>query len=171
MIYNFIAYSPTEPKNLGNTYNQYMELLPNDDDWACFLDHDAVWTTNNWYVQLQKVVEDEKNKEYGLYSVLCSKIGNSHQMLQRSAGNHDYSYHRKLGEKQEKEHFAEVTEAIRQISGVVMLTQKKIWKEVGGFLNRGFFGRDTSYHGLITQAGYKVGIIQGVYVYHWYRGL
>ena len=171
MIYNFIAYSPDDKKNLGNTYNDYMELLPDNEDWACFLDHDAVWTTNDWYKQLQDVICNPDYREYGLFTVMCSKIGNSFQMVKNSHGNHDYSHHRKIGEIQEQVHYGKVFEAPKPISGVVMVTQKRVWKEVGGYLNRGFLGRDTSYHGLVKKAGFKVGVIRGVYVYHWYRGL
>lgn len=35
MIYTHIPYTPMEHgNNLGYAYNQFMKMLPNDDDWA-----------------------------------------------------------------------------------------------------------------------------------------
>ena len=30
-------------KNIGCAYNKFMEILPSDDDFACFIDHDAMF--------------------------------------------------------------------------------------------------------------------------------
>ena len=48
MIYTHIAFAQSDcEKNIGCAYNQFMEILPNDDDCACFVDHDAMFTTSN----------------------------------------------------------------------------------------------------------------------------
>ena len=58
MIYTNIPYAPAEcDGNIGCAYNKFMELLPNDDDWACFLDHDAIFTPATWYKQLNALIQ------------------------------------------------------------------------------------------------------------------
>ena len=55
MIVTLIPYCPkTEGKNLGFAYNELMARL-REDDWACFLDHDACFTTPDWYAQLEEI--------------------------------------------------------------------------------------------------------------------
>jgi hypothetical protein len=55
MIVTMIPYCPrSEGANLGFAYNELMNRL-RDDDWACFIDHDACFTTTDWYAQLEAI--------------------------------------------------------------------------------------------------------------------
>jgi GT2 family glycosyltransferase len=168
MIYNFVAYSPSsDGKNLGATYNKYMELI-GDDDWACFIDHDAMWTTRDWFKHLENILVE--SPEYGLLSVCTNRIGNSDQKLVGLADKNDMTLHRSIGKRlwaQEGGKIKDVTDKQR-ISGVVMLVSKTAWKKAGGFMD-GFLGVDNDFHSRVVKAGYKVGIMRGMYVYHWYR--
>ena len=70
MIYTHIPYAPKESdKNIGFAYNKFMEMLPSEGDWGCFLDHDAMFTTKSWYKQLNDIIED---KNYDAFP--CKKI-------------------------------------------------------------------------------------------------
>lgn len=185
MIYTFIAYTPSEAPahygnyhwlgddagkaiNLGWTYNQYMQLLPNDDDWACFLDHDAMFTTHNWYEQLETIIQ--KYPEYGLFTAKTNRIGHSIQKVRGiDIHNHDMKYSRQMGLELQEKYYDKVTEMPRVISGVLMLTKKSVWKATKGFKD-GFLGIDSHYDGQVRKlAGYKVGLMEGFFVYHWYR--
>ena len=56
MIYTHIPYADSEhPKDLGWAYNNFMNNL-GDDDWACFLDHDAMFTVSDWYPRLERII-------------------------------------------------------------------------------------------------------------------
>jgi hypothetical protein len=58
MIHTYIPYAPSSiNKNIGAVYNGFMNMI-SDDDWACFLDHDAMFTTLDWYKQLEDIVEN-----------------------------------------------------------------------------------------------------------------
>jgi len=94
MIYNFVAYAQGDKENLGNTYNKYMEFL-GDDDWACFLDHDAMFTTPDWYKQFGDIIA--KNPQYDLLSVCTNRIGNPEQKISKLEDTHDIMYHRTIG--------------------------------------------------------------------------
>ena len=170
MIHTYIPYCPKEKgQDLGLAYNTFMEMI-GDDDWACFLDHDATWTTRDWYFQLEEIIE--KYPEVGLLTSITNRIGNPHQKpLKVPQDNHDIRYHRKVGKQVQDEHrttLLDVTNG-QLISGVVLLISKKTWKEAGGFKS-GFLGVDNDIHTKVKAIGKPVCIMSGVYVYHWYRG-
>lgn len=85
--------------DLGRAYNEVMRRA-RDDDWVCFVDHDAVFTTRTWYQQLCEAVEE--HPEAGLFGVMTNRVGNPEQeiLLDVARGgrdNHDMRYHRKIG--------------------------------------------------------------------------
>jgi len=171
MIHTHIPYTPKEKgNNLGWAYNNFMELLP-EDDWACFLDHDATFTTRYWYHQLQNIIK--QNKNIGLYTCLTNRIGQHKQLVKGvDKENHDIRYHRKIGNTLQKEYYDTVLEfnnPNQPLSGVVILISKKTWKQVGGFKD-GFLGVDNDIHKKCLDNKIQVGLMAGVYVYHWYRG-
>ena len=53
----------------------------------------------------------------------------------------------------------------------MFVTSKKAWYEVGGFRENGLIGVDTNYVGKLKAKGYKIYLLKGLYVYHWYRGV
>ena len=168
MIYNFIAYAQGDKENLGKTYNQYMELLKNDEDWACFLDHDAMFTTIDWYKLLQDVITG--NPEYSLLTAVTNRIGNAQQKFANLKQTHDMVYHRGIGATALSQAGNTVMDVSNShcISGVVMLIKKSAWKKAGGFKD-GFLGIDNDFHKRIVKSGGKVGVCRGLYIYHWYR--
>ena len=44
-----------EDRNLGKGYNDAINQHP-DEDWVAVIDHDAMFTTMDWYTQLQDVL-------------------------------------------------------------------------------------------------------------------
>jgi GT2 family glycosyltransferase len=173
MIHTYIPYCPKDlegGKDLGLAYNKFMEIVP-DDDWVCFLDHDATWTTRDWYHQLEEIIE--RNPDVGLLTTVTNRIGNPHQLITKflDRDNHDIYRHREVGKKLQqslRHHLVDVTDG-QLISGVVLLLKKSTWKKVGGFKD-GFLSVDNDMHSKVKNAGMKVCIMSGVYVYHWYRG-
>ena len=172
MIYTNVPYCPKElGKDLGKSYNMFMERLQ-DDDWACFLDHDAMFTTKNWYHQLEDIIE--KFPDIGLFSCLTNRIANP---MQKPHGidqhNHDIQYHRNIGKTLQSQYYdtVHVEDKLHGwlMSGVIILISKRTWKRVGGFKS-GFLGVDNDMHEKCIDNDIKIGIMNGVYVYHWYRG-
>ena len=174
MIHTYTCYAPVSvDKNIGATYNKFMEMVSND-DWVCFLDHDAMFTTHNWYKMLEQVVSriEEVNLSIGLLTGVTNRIGNDEQIIfektSPEAQNHDMYFHRKIGYERMLKHGIYRREAKIVISGIVMLTSKKVWSECGGFKD-GFLGVDNDYDKKVRSAGYKTVILDGLYLYHWYR--
>jgi cellulose synthase/poly-beta-1,6-N-acetylglucosamine synthase-like glycosyltransferase len=171
MIHTYIPYAPKElGNNLGWAYNKFMELVP-EEDWVCFLDHDAVFTTRYWYYQLGDIIK--KHQDVGLYTCVTNRIGQSYQIVDGiNKDNHDIKYHRLIGNQLQNEHYDTILDLNNKhhlLSGVVILISKKTWMNVGGFSD-GFLGVDNNIHRKCIDNNIKVGLMRGVYVYHWYRG-
>jgi len=150
--------------NLGRAYNEAMEMLP-EDGWACFLDHDAAWTTRKWYPQVVEAAI--RYPETGLFTCYTNRIASSWQRLDQY-DNHDMRHQRSVGEKQTKVRtLLDVTDT-QGIGGVVMVVSKRAWRDVGGFVD-GLLCVDHQMHFAQRKAGRKVYLIEGLYVYHWRR--
>jgi GT2 family glycosyltransferase len=184
MIYNFIAYAPRDHEmDLAWTYNYYMSLLPNDDDWACFIDHDAMFTTPDWYSQVEKIIE--KNPEYSCFTAVTNRCYAQWQIPQDiDRENHDIKYHRGIGlsmQMTERLRVADVTKCAdlpapppsSPLSGVVIIYKKSAWKKVPFRLMEPgrFTGIDNLLHLDLRDNGFKIGLMCGVYVYHWHRAV
>lgn len=171
MIITVIPYCPEEKeKDLGYAYNQAMERV-NDDDWICFLDHDAMFTTPDWYKQMEEIIRDYPDG--GIYTVYTNRIGCPWMIAPNvDVHIHDQLYHRKKGKEISDQYWCQIEDKsdvkFDLMSGVVILTSKKTWKEVGGFKG-GFLGVDNDYHVRMRKHNKRVILMKGIYVYHWYR--
>ncbi len=172
MIHTYIPYAPrTANKNIGEVYNGFMAMIP-EGDWACFLDHDAMFTTLDWYQQLEEIVgaiEQSNPQSVGLLTTCTNRIGNLEQIADSvDPLCHDIYYHRSLGKQRQLKFGNSLRECDHLISGVVILISKSIWQKTKGFID-GFLGVDNNIDQQIRSLGYKSYIMDGVYCYHWYR--
>ena len=62
-------------KDLSFAYNELMERM-NDDDWVCFIDHDAMFTTKTWYKQIEKIIEN-LDSNVGALTCLTNRLSKS----------------------------------------------------------------------------------------------
>lgn len=154
-------------RNLGSAYNEIMRRL-SPGDWVCFLDHDAVFTTRDWYRQLLKAIEE--HPEAGLFAAVTNRIGRKQQIPPGAPAGHDMREHRAFGQSLLEQHGTSVRDITRDspISGVVMMLSVETWQAIGGFKD-GFFGVDNRAHRDVAAAGRRVFLLPGLYVYHWYR--
>lgn len=174
MIYTHIPYSSqSNGNNLGSAYNDFMQLLK-DDDWAIFLDHDAMFTTTDWYRQIENLISSKD--DIGIIGAVTNRIGNNHHKppIDLDSSNHDIKYHRRIGLYLQEHGANTLTDFTNSndnhlLSGVVIVIQKKTWNEIDGCMN-GFLGVDNDIHKRVRNlTNKKVYIAEGLYVYHWYR--
>ena len=161
-----VPYSPDG--DLGGAYNRFMQLLP-EDGWACFLDHDAIWTTRHWYDQIARAITAVPNA--GAITAVTNRIGNARQLARRAPADHDMRKHRKFGMVQLVQHgekLVDITNA-EPMSGVVIILSKVAWRACGP-LPSGLLGVDNYLHAALRRAGRRVFLMPGLFVYHWYRG-
>jgi GT2 family glycosyltransferase len=179
VIYTHIPYAQEEcGKNIGCAYNKFMEILPNDDDWACFLDHDAMFTTDDWYKQLNDIIGREPS--IGAFGCRTNRAGYKWQLVGNiDVDNHDIGYHRAIGKHLQNTHYYRTSPGSllghnreprpSRFSGVVILVKKSTWKRIGGFKQTGFLAVDDDLRHRLAKHNIQFAIMDGVYVYHWYR--
>lgn len=161
-------------KNIGEYYNAAMAPLA-PGDWCCFTDADAVFTTPNYGSQVAEILSARAEPEgYGLLYAVTNRIGCDWQLascVDRSVD--DMAYHRRMGKERQDEHgitVREVTGKQRGGSGFLILVRKDAWAKAGGFKESGMLGVDWAFFESAKKAGVRVGLMPGVYLYHWYRG-
>lgn len=172
MIYTYISYAPKkQAHNLGWAYNNFMKLIPNEDDWVCFLDHDATFTHPKWYSQMEDIIQ--KYNDYGMFTCMVNRVGLHYHIPEGiDKNNHDIVYHRAVGKQLAERYYDSITSLNdvkgMYLSGVLMLIKKKTWIDINGCPD-GFLGVDNEIHRRCIEKGIKVGRMNGVYLYHWYR--
>ena len=172
MIYYHQPYNVD--KNIGQYYNEAMEMLPNDHDFCCFTDGDSMFTTNTYgHAMLDYTL---KYPECGVFVCMTNRIGCEWQKQPGvNRDDHDIRYHRRLGEKIQAEQYGKITDVSNVphgsvLGGVLMLVRKDVWRKIGGFKSHGILGVDNHLHWSCQEHGEKVYLMKGIYVYHWYRG-
>lgn len=160
-----LAMTPFAPDmNLGRAYNEAMSLLP-PDGWAVLLDHDAMLTTREWNRQVREAIAFMPDA--GAFVATCNRIAAPWQ----KAGNpdsHDVAEHRRFGaERLKVRSLLDVTNT-RGFGGVAFALSRRGWEKAGGFVD-GMFCVDHRMHFALRDAGLRVWLLEGWYVYHWRR--
>lgn len=153
--------------NLGKAYNEYMELVPNDTDWVILKDRDVMFIQPDY---LQIIAENlHKHRNVGLFTCLTNRVGNKMQLYQgRLSTDASMLTHFKIGQILGKGARHNMILSQTNISGVVMIIQKSVWQAIGG-ADDGVLGIDNKISYMVRKKGYRVGILQGLYVLHFYR--
>jgi len=164
MIYYFTPYSLD--KNLGAAYNHYMELLPNDDDWACFTDGDTMFLSSDFGHIINEVVE--KFPDTGMFTCYTNRVSNK---FQRYGGGFsevaDIRHHRNIAIVCERTGRGKILELNGMISGMMMIIQKKTWYDFP--FKDGLLSVDNDISKRLLIAGEKILLIKGIYLLHYYR--
>lgn len=162
MIVSFVPFAPD--RNFGRACNEAMALLP-DHGWGVILDHDAMFTTAQWYAQIAEAVRCQPR---AMFFGMCNRIARPWQRIGDSTC-HDVAVHRAFGAERLKQRtLLDITHS-RPAGGVVMVVSKEAWREVGGFVD-GMYCIDHRMHLGHAAVGRPVYVIEGLYAYHWRRG-
>lgn len=161
----------SQEKNLGNAYNDFMELIP-EDDYACFIDGDAMFLTTYFGSQIYDIVN--KYPECGIFTCKTNRIGCIYQREKNMWLVDEMQQHRSLAALNQKDSYHSVKDITNlgtdePMGGVLILISKKVWKKIGGFAD-GILGVDNKLHWSCIKNNEKVYLMEGVYIYHWYRG-
>ena len=81
-VYHLIPWDST--KNIGKSYNQMMSLI-DDNDWACFLDGDAVHTSPYFGKRIEDVINS--NPTYSFFTCYTNRVACKYQVAPGSDWN------------------------------------------------------------------------------------
>ena len=156
-------------KNLGKAYNEFMKLLDKD-DYAVFLDRDAMFCSTFYGKQIEYIVE---NHGADLYTCMTNRVNCKQQLSNVQWTENNMAYHiahaNYLADSEHRHEVEDITAIHPELSGVMMVVSKRGWEMVGGFREDKMLGIDNDYHVRIRSTGGQVWLMRGVYVYHWYR--
>jgi hypothetical protein len=157
-------------KNIGKYYNDFMNILPNDNDYACFVDGDTIFTTYNYGNIIENVIK--RYPDIDCFTALTNRVNCQWQIAPGiDKSNNDIEYHREYGlniSKIYNDFCYDVTDK-KLFSGFFILIKKSTWREIGKFVENGMLGVDNDIHEKIKQNNKKMFLMKGLYLYHWYR--
>ncbi len=158
-------------KDIGEAYNNYVKLIPDEEDWICITDMDTMFLTPDIGFQLQEIIDLHGNSSVGLFSCLTNRVGNLDQCYQRIISEDpNITSHRKIAVQLAKEKRHEIREIPNPISGHLMLFKKSTWTSIGGFPEgRGILSVDNTFSNRMARNGFKIVCMDGVYLFHYYR--
>ena len=175
MIYYSTAWD--DNKNIGVYYNNFMELLPSSSDFACFVDGDAMFLTTNFGKQLSEIVNRHPDKEF--FTCLTNRVGCPFQIADGCPEGDDILAHKNFATRLQDRFYYDIVDIDKHklphyptgyISGHLMLIRKSMWEKLGGFLRQGILQVDNHFHKKAITQEERIYLMQGVYIYHWYRG-
>lgn len=156
-------------KNIGAAYNRALSSA-RQAEWVCFVDGDAVHTTPFFGRQIADAVA--ANPWADLLTCWTNRVACPWQILPGvDRESDDIRYHRQIGQSQWDHAGNRCTDVTAEspLSGVLVVVSHSAWLRFGGFAD-GMLGVDNEYHARLRDGGGRVARMDGVYVYHWYRG-
>ena len=158
-------------KNFGKAINTLIEFLP-DDDWICLRDIDTMPLHHRvFFKQCEEIAE---RGDYDLVSCMTNRQGVKYQLHDGELSeNFDVKHHVKIAHERYEKYGSKVSDCEPLIAGVMMLFSKKTWEDVGRFPEGGIQIRgsylDYLFCKSVQKIGGKIGIAQGIYMFHLYR--
>lgn len=168
-IWTHVTWSP-KGKCIGSGYNEAL-TQHDENDWLAVIDHDAMFTTGNWYQQMVKVIEDNPNCK-GLTGRVNRMATQEQMVLGIDPNNMDYAYHRRLGKHLSEKYYGQ-SNCIKtpgHFSGTFWAVHIGTIRKLGGFDETGQQLKcDNLLQAKIVNAGYEFRVCNGIYIFHWYR--
>jgi cellulose synthase/poly-beta-1,6-N-acetylglucosamine synthase-like glycosyltransferase len=162
MIYYF---TPFIKGNLGEAYNHYCNLVPDDDDWITMMDGDIMMLHLDWAEKWRSILEQNTNA--GIVTCVTNRIGTKAQRIEAMKLSDSIKHHKKFAIQLFDENGTSVVKTNSPISGMFFAFKKSTWKLVGGFKN-GILGVDYNFSNKVLQHT-SIVIALGFYVLHYYR--
>lgn len=161
---------PYEPNGkLCTACNRIMETT--QAPWVLILDHDVYLCNPFWY-QICLHTVSKIGYKAGWITCVTNNIANGKQLAPGvNRKTDDLIYHINFGAEIWKKNGLSVKRVSGNLSGLFILTHKQAWLDAGGFKSRGGNEMcvDTNYAKDLQEAGYKLYVMTGLYVYHYWK--
>jgi GT2 family glycosyltransferase len=154
-------------KRLGYAYNQAFRNIPSA-EVLCLRDGDTCWLTPDYMIHIDQYHRLYPDAVLTCFTNRVSPLSKPQLLTGSVDPNPDLRNHLKLAEKQKKDLY-KVTEITRDISGVCMIVPRAVWEKFPFDEELLCLGVDTYWNRKIREAGIKILLMQGVYIFHSYR--
>lgn len=164
MIYYFSPFDSN--KQIGKSHNEHCALVPNSEDWICITDSDVLFLLSDSKKQIEDIIK-KHGKDYEVFGCLTNRIGSSHQQFSHFDDTTDIWAHKTIAKYCYQTRYDEVSETDINIAGFLMVFQKKTWERYRFSDNSIRF--DSEFTDKVKAGCGRLGVMQGVYVFHDYR--
>lgn len=157
-------------KDLGKEYNRHMKAIRSKNDWAVFVDGDAMFTHSFWGQIISDIITD--NPEAKIFTCMTNRVGTRYQCVPNVWEEQSMEKHWEIGKREFSKHGTKLSDITFEnlFSGVLIAIKKSHWENIGGFTEGiGMLGVDNSIHEKTRKFGEKMYLAKGLYVLHWYR--
>lgn len=156
-------------KNIGEAYNQFAQLVPND-AYIAFIDADTIFTTSDYGTIIEECIMNYPGVE--AFTAKTNRVGCSWQIAKESVWScDDMREHRRIGELYRDINGLKCKDRTddKLFSGFFLVIKKSAWDAIGGAPD-GMLGVDNAIHKRLREHGMRLYQMMGLYLYHWYRG-
>jgi GT2 family glycosyltransferase len=153
-------------KNIGKAYNDFIKSLnAQDEDWIVLQDGDIMYLTPDWGKRIEDALVMEGEK-FGLIGCYTNRLNSKWQLHQNNFSEEmDIRKHYEIAISYNDEGIEEYKHIV---AGCWMAFQYKIWKKIGGFIEKNI-SCDAIFNSQVRDLGLKIGLIKSLYVFHLYR--
>ncbi|WP_343702700.1 glycosyltransferase domain-containing protein [Chitinophaga sp.] len=153
-------------KNIGRAYNEFCAAVP-DNDWICLRDGDTMFLHPQWGKQIADVVVGA-GRDYALMGCTTNRLRSTRQLYQNNfSDDPNILNHRDIADELHATRYGQVRNAGHEIAGLFMLFPKSTWQKTPFPESTIYF--DSLFSQAVLRAGGKIGIIEGLYCFHYYR--
>lgn len=157
-----------QDKDIGKAINDAIKQLnPADDDFIVHCDYDALWLLPESKAQVIEILE---STDFDILGPRTNRLGVTNQLVPGIYGEWDIIKHVE-GAKLLREGQGNNVRRVHEILAAFCLCFRvSVWKEQGGFCENNL-QFDFIFCATAMQRRRKIGIMDGVYVFHLYRPL
>lgn len=159
-------------KNIGKAINDLVKNI-DDDDWVCLRDIDTIPPLHKEFiVQCEEIASSGK---FDLVGCITNRSGLERQLYNKKiSSDMDIMNHIEIAEELIGKHGSSVSSYTGTIAGIMMLFSKRIWMAIGGLDEGGIVNKaneffDYTFCQKVMRVRGRIGVADGVYVFHLYR--
>lgn len=163
---NIFYITPFHEGDIGKGINESISFLP-EDCWVCLRDSDTLFLTSKQQKQIQDIVSS--NPDYDLLGCRTNRLKSQHQAVSEMFWVDSILEHIQVAKERENCYYGEITELPDEevVAGMFMLFRKSLWNKIK-FQERSI-QFDMIFSNKVKDCGGKLGICQGIYLFHLYR--
>lgn len=151
-------------KNLGEQYNY--ECNHTEKNYIAFLDGDAMFLCSDWGHKLEQVIKD--NPDGDIFGCTTNRLRHTHQLFEnRISEETDIMEHKRISDLLWRNCGTSCIDTELPLAGVLLLFRKEVWNKIK--FKDGIIAVDKMFCNEAVEAGYKLKIMSGIYVLHFYR--
>lgn len=171
MLYFFTPYSFS--RKLFEAYDEYMNLVSDENDWVCFLDGDTAFLRSNFGHHIAQYIE--KYPDTGLFTSYASRCAYPYQVPSGTdQSNVSIKYHKEKADLHNKFHHLDITELLKPVAGHLLVIKKSTWNLIRDNAadrckHETIEAIDTAISKEIMAHKLPIRLMKGIYLLHYYR--